>query len=286
MAKNYSISVKQTYISSANNLYHILIKPFEKLLQSKKQLLVIPDGSLNQVPFEAFLTESVESVPKYFSSLPYFINSHSLSYSPSWKLSRKNHIRNLSLKNTERMGVWIDPSIESSLLKSLDTMEISPTVFHTTFFGKEHFLQDHSQYDIIHLTTHAKSDGLNRLNNKIFFGNREEDELFGFELANKNFHCQLLVLAACETALGPNMTGEGTFSLTRSFLQVGVPQVVSTLWEVKQGVTDEVLIQFYKNLFQTNSPVPALSEAKRQFIKKADTRAQFPGYWAGIMITN
>ena len=284
--RNYSTSIKKSYFYAAYNLYERLVAPYSKFLRDKKHLIVIPDGILNQIPFEAFLVKPNNIIPDDFSSLPYLVSTYSLSYSPSWKLYSRNRKQLFKTENFNSIGVWVDPSIESYLVDSLKKGGISPDVFNASYFGKNHFLREQPNYKIIHLTTHAKSDGLNRLNNKIYFGAKASEELFGFELASTDFQADLLVLAACETALGPNLTGEGTFSLTRSFLQVGIPRVVSTLWEVKQEATDKIIIQFYNNLMNNYSPVASLAEAKRHYIQSAEGRAKFPGYWAGITITH
>ncbi len=61
---------------------------------------------------------------------------------------------------------------------------------------------------------------------------------------------ELLVLSACETALGEARSGEGMLGLTRAFRTAGVETVVSSLWSVKDESTRELMQRFYRNLWQ------------------------------------
>lgn len=76
-----NITSKLQYLLHAAELYQILIKPLESQISSKSKLVIIPDGSLHQIPFEALLTESVAaSVPADYHRLSYLIKQHEISY--------------------------------------------------------------------------------------------------------------------------------------------------------------------------------------------------------------
>ena len=55
----------------------------------------------------------------------------------------------------------------------------------------------------------------------------------------------LVVLSACETALGKRLDGEGMMGLSRAFLAAGASGVVATLWSVDDAATAHFMKVFY-----------------------------------------
>ncbi len=84
----YSINSldKNEYLSSANKLYNLLIKPVENLISDKQKLIIIPDGQLYYMPFEALITGLDPDNAKDFSKQNYLINRFDISYHYSTSL--------------------------------------------------------------------------------------------------------------------------------------------------------------------------------------------------------
>jgi len=81
--------------------------------------------------------------------------------------------------------------------------------------------------------------------------------------------CDLVVLSACETALGSSRSGEGLMSLRRAFEVAGADTVISSLWKVNDRVTAEMMKDFYINLWQKKmSRGDALHEAKLRTLRR------------------
>jgi CHAT domain-containing protein len=94
---------------------------------------------------------------------------------------------------------------------------------------------------------------------------------------------ELVVLSACQTALGKEVRGEGLFGLTRGFMYVGAKRTVSTLWKVDDSATAELMELFYKEMLQNGStPAAALQTAKNKLRKQKPWQAPF--FWAGFII--
>jgi CHAT domain-containing protein len=70
------------YIASSSALYRHLIQPIEDIVLSFGHMIVIPDGALHHVPFEALLRERprFSGILVDFSDLPYLIRDISISY--------------------------------------------------------------------------------------------------------------------------------------------------------------------------------------------------------------
>lgn len=75
------------YVRSAYSLYRILIAPVRKHLSGVKNLVIVPDGILHYLPFDALLTKSIQGSSPDFTRLPYLISDFEISYSPSASLS-------------------------------------------------------------------------------------------------------------------------------------------------------------------------------------------------------
>ena len=104
------------------------------------------------------------------------------------------------------------------------------------------------------------------------------------DIYNMRLGADLVVLSACQTALGKEIKGEGLVGLTRAFMYAGVPRVVASLWEVSDLATAELMKKFYGAMFQRGLP-PAAALRTAQLEMSKDRRWNSPYYWAGFQIT-
>lgn len=85
------------YVASAYRLYQQVLEPVEEQIRGKR-LLLIPDGLLSYVPFEALLTRPVEGADEDgvhdYSRLPYLVQRHAVSYGYSATLLLETMNRN------------------------------------------------------------------------------------------------------------------------------------------------------------------------------------------------
>lgn len=80
-------------------------------------------------------------------------------------------------------------------------------------------------------------------------GNKEDGILTGLEVANLYIpKTKLVILSACETALGDIKGAEGVYGLQRAFKMAGVKYLLMSLWEVPDAETAEFMELLYKNL--------------------------------------
>ncbi|MCC6539257.1 MAG: CHAT domain-containing protein, partial [Bryobacterales bacterium] len=93
----------------------------------------------------------------------------------------------------------------------------------------------------------------------------------------------LVVLSACQTALGKEMGSEGLVGLTRGMMHAGASRVVASLWKVDDAATAELMKHFYAALRKPGvAPASALHTAQAALRKQP--RWQSPYYWAAFVL--
>jgi CHAT domain-containing protein len=86
---------------------------------------------------------------------------------------------------------------------------------------------------------------------------------------------ELVVLSACETALGRSVQGEGLLGLQRAFQVAGARSLISALWQVDDSATVSLMEEFYTNLWRERLPkLEALRRAQIAVMKHYDTQRQ------------
>ncbi len=148
---------------------------------------------------------------------------------------------------------------------------------------------DLSQYRIIHFATHGLIDSkrpemsslvLSLVNDK---GENQNGFLRLHDIYNLDLRAELVVLSACETAIGKEIRGEGLVSLTRGFMHAGASRVMASLWKIDDVATAELMRRFYgKMLREGKRPSAALREAQQEMWQQRRWRSPF--YWAAFIL--
>lgn len=283
----------QQYLSAGRTLYQQLIQPFAPRIPEIDQLVIIPDQLLDPIPFEALLSEEVNTKDFSFKSLPYLLHQVQIVYTSAWKVYQANQQKIQTDFSNTSIGFWTTP--ELSTVNGLEVIEQSIQnsfgnnyeVFSQQKGGKALFSKHHPQFDILHLLLHASSNRLNRYDNKIRFGTDTDDRVYGFELYKEKFEAKLAVLASCESAAGAPQSGEGTFSLARSFIHSGIPEIVAAQFLIPQTTTGPLLSYFYQHLGNGYGTAASLHRAKIDFLKHTTKeRHAYPRFWAGMVVFN
>jgi CHAT domain-containing protein len=103
------------------------------------------------------------------------------------------------------------------------------------------------------------------------------------EILQLKIPAKLVVLSACDTALGPIQGQEGVAALSTGFLLAGARSVVSTLWPIQDQAALVLMQAFYRHLREDDSPEEALAAAKRDILAKYGPKTD-PAYWAGFIV--
>ena len=103
------------------------------------------------------------------------------------------------------------------------------------------------------------------------------------EIYSLKLPAELVVLSACQTALGKEIKGEGLVGLTRGFMYAGAARVLASLWKVDDRATAELMKQFYQGMIKDGlRPAAALRAAQVAMWKQQ--RWQEPYYWAAFVL--
>ncbi len=148
---------------------------------------------------------------------------------------------------------------------------------------------DLSQYRILHFATHSlinqKHPELSGIVLSLYDRDRRAQDGFlrSHEIYNLKLNADLVVLSACQTALGKEVRGEGLMGLSRGFLYAGAPRLVVSLWKVNDQATAELMQRFYRVMLRDNlRPAAALRAAQSSMAQ--EPRWAAPYYWAGFVL--
>lgn len=271
---------RSNFIEISNELYRTLF-PSEGIQHfiKDKHLIIIPDGHMQSIPFEALIIEK--------ASQTYLIEQHEISYvySASFQL-HNNSLTRVASKGFVAFSpiTFSDTSLDNLSYSEQEMEHIEKHIKGDFFFRREatksQFLKKYGQYQIVHLATHANATR----NPWIAFN----DSIVSLaELYTAPNNAELVVLSSCNTAVGEVSEGEGVLSLERGFFYSGAHAVVSSLWNVNDKSATTILGDFYKNLGEGMSKSQALRSSKLNYLKSHTLSQKSPYYWAPyIMVGN
>ena len=297
------------FCRTAFQLYQKLLLPVSSKLT--EQLIIIPDGVLGYIPFEVLLQQMPEENREFrFNQHRYLIQDYRLSYAYSATLWQEMELKEPG--NTKRNAVLAfapfaqsgtgiqkrSGTTEGGLEPSFDNLPYSEAEVNALkqLFEAEILLNESATLDsfltkapnfrIIHLSTHAEVVEPNDYSFIVFHlqdTTAQDPFLEVRELYTLKLNADMVVLSACETALGKMYRGEGIISLARAFTYAGTKSIITTLWQVNDQSTQEVMVYFYQLIKAGLSKDAALARAKVQYLETAVGKSAHPYFWAGII---
>lgn len=153
---------------------------------------------------------------------------------------------------------------------------------------------------ILHIATHGFFDGTDKnvdpmlrsglllagVSNyaKVFpKPDREDGVLTALEASTLSLqNTELVVLSACETALGQLEAGEGVYGLQRAFRIAGAKSMMMSLWKVSDQVTEQLMSSFYANWLKSGDRRAAFIQAQKAIKKEYDD----PYFWGAFVMVD
>ncbi|HQE34785.1 MAG TPA: CHAT domain-containing protein, partial [Flavobacterium alvei] len=268
------------YNHYGNSIYKMLQLPTNWTYQN---LVIIPDGILCFLPFEALITK--ESTTTNFAQMHYLLNDFRIAYNNSATF----YLNGKTASSDKKSVLGIFPVFEKTnyeLTFSKKEMQSIKNDFDGKYFKNsnatfDNFKMNAPNYSILHLSTHATS-GDTETPASIKFYDRE---ILYSELYNLNISTDLVVLSACETGIGKLYKSEGAMSVARGFQFAGAQNLLFSLWKVNDYTTSVFMADFYANIKNGSSYLEANHQAKLDFLndKSVSNAKKSPYYWSAFV---
>ncbi len=275
----------------AYNLYQKLIP---ETLKNKSDLVILPDGFLHYIPFEALCTQPLKKT--------YLVNETMISYGSSFTLLDELETIQHHLKEKKLLAVA--PEFYKKSVTKNNRADFSPLIFNekevnniTNYFETDHFIGKNAvlnnikakinDYQILHFATHASAnDEYPDFSYLAFTPTENESNLWYVkDIYNTTLNADLVTLSACQTGIGKLENGEGSISLARAFSFAGAKSLVKSLWKVNDKSSSQIMTLFYKELSNGINKKLALQRAKNQYLKQQTVKElKHPFFWAGFVL--
>lgn len=267
------------FTKQAFNIYNLLNF---RALSAYKKVIVIPDGLLNFIPFEALLSSKTSTTS--FSKMPFVVKKQNVAYNTSVLFYLNNRDKS---SNNKLLGFFpVFKNTNQTLNYSIDEAEaikkeMTSKIFMNADATKSNFIENASTYGIIHLSTHASGGNFITPANMQF----HKDTLLLNELYSMNIPANLVVMSACETGVGKQYKGEGVMSIARGFQYAGAKNLLFSLWQINDLSTSKIMQSFYKNYDNHESAFFANHHSKMAYLENDDisNTKKSPYYWSAFV---
>ncbi len=287
---------------------HSLLLPRDLDIENKLRVIVVPDGSLHLLPFEALQT----------ADGAYLIQTHEVVYAPSastFYFLRSKAEGTAAVRASEVVAVGGIPYSESEVAKvaktrgydsgklgDLPASEEEARVATDTLrgsFDRNRLLVERDATEsafkhadllnatVIHMAVHGLASQRNPDRGALILLSDpkvgEDGWLQATEIALLRTRAELVVLSACDTAVGPINGEEGIANLNRAFLLSGAHNVVSSLWPVDDTFSLFLMKHLYAHLAEQEPISSALRHAKLDLLQTFHSKAT-PYFWAAFKL--
>ena len=290
--------------AGAAALYRLLLAPAAHELQNKHHLIVIPDGVLWELPFQALISPAGQ----------YVLDTASVSYAPSLtalktmievKRGRKDApagVQLLAMANPAWGGqleqrvnsIYREQELGSIPLAETEVRRLADIYGERQshiYIGAEaresRFKSEAGEAHVLHLATHGILNNASPMYSYLLLagegdGSPDDGLLEAQELLHLRLRAELVVLSACETARGRVGAGEGVIGLSWALLVAGVPSTVLSQWKVESDSTSRLMVAFHRNRRNGMDDAEALRRAA--LLIRKEPAFQHPFYWTPFIL--
>jgi CHAT domain-containing protein/tetratricopeptide (TPR) repeat protein len=305
------------YGKSAHELYRTLLRPARAALAGKTRLVIVPDGPLWELPFQALQPvaghhlqeDAAVSYAPSLTVLLEMVRRHSVVKSEAERLLAMGNPA-FSKQDADRLLAQASLAPNDHALRDLpvdlpnarhEVVALSrlygarqSAIYTGAAATEQTFKADAGKYDVLHLATHGVFDNRNPMYSHLLLagpgtGGDDDGLLEAWEVVNLNLKADLVVLSACETARGKASGGEGLIGMSWAFFVAGSPSLVASQWKVDSASTTELMVNFHHGL-RNPTGLQGRSAAKARALQQAALRVmkspqyRHPFYWAGFVL--
>ena len=289
----------------SRELHKLLLEPIAEYA-NKKSLVIVPDGKLHLLPFDALIGANGRRV----------LASHVVSYAPSATVLKLLLERERTTPDLPLLAVGdvrYQPGPEPLLAaqdKTRGVFDIEGAKFVELPSTAEEIASVSEvagdaalalsgpdatesafkatpldRYQVLHLAVHGIANEQFPHRAALVLGadpDSGDDGLLQVrEILNLRLTAELVTLSACDTAAGRLQGQEGISSIVRAFLLAGARTAVASLWAADDIFTTALMRRFYAQLGQGADRASALRNAKLEMLERFGDQA-LPYHWAGF----
>jgi CHAT domain-containing protein/tetratricopeptide (TPR) repeat protein len=299
------------FINQSFWLYEKLLKPALSQFKHAEELILIPDGKLCYLPFEALISKTPQNTSNVaYEKLDYLIRDFTVRYEYSagllnFKRGTVNTLsndvysgfapiygENSALNEVRVLGK--KAGFLSSLKYNVEEIKNASGIFKgKAYLGKdatESRFRNSISSRIVHFAGHTIiNDSIPELSGMFFSGdgkmNGSNGVLYLDEMFNLDMNTQLAILSGCETGYGRLLKGEGLSSIGRAFKYAGCNDLVMTLWKINDRSASALIRKFCLNLRKGLPTAAALRKSKTDCLNSmGSSRPSNPFYWSAFIL--
>lgn len=298
------------FVNEAKNLYELLIEPAKDSLTNCQRVVVVPDGFLWNLPFQALMDKDGK----------YLLEKHEVSYTPSLavaiEIRKKEEQKQASGKESsgresqnELLAIG-NPIQSKSPLSDLVSFSDLPEAEDevrslSKIYGQSSkiFLRDKAtkaaikslftNFRILHFATHGILYKEHPLSSALVLAkpisaknaSNEDGLLKAEEIINLPLSADLVVLSACESGQGEITNGEGMVGLSWAFMYAGASNIVASQWKVDSLSTSKLMVDFHRELSKQSGNQKSASALRQAALRLKESEAyKHPFYWASFVV--
>lgn len=293
----------QDFCRTGHSLYYRLVH--HELLKQVQRLIIVPDGLLQQLPFETLLTEiPLDSVHKAdFSNLDYLLQSKRIHYQYSSQLWRQSWQDKAPVPNNELLAMSATYSVNKEANRTAVQQQLRAQLalqpyleilldslsenyagdFYNNRYASEYYYKEYAaKYGLLYLGFYGYNGAATKGLPSLIMaedGYEEEDNYLSFyEIQEQSIQADVVFLGNVYQS-----RPEDLLALGASFLYAGSKNVVLPLWEQDSSAIT-VVGYYYEGLQQGLDNDDALRQAKLRYLKGALGTSNHPSYWAGYVL--
>jgi CHAT domain-containing protein len=296
-----------TLRTAGHALWLELLAPVGDIIDGATSIVIVPDGKLFELPFEALIAEPADDGANWGDLAFVARRFEAMVVAPSasvWlelaRLTPGEYAHELVAFGDPDYGRLQPKPGRGGALEALPyTREEVLTVSAGVSDARKAVYLGASANEsalkremgrgarILHLATHGLVDPVDPAASSVALcpddATGDDGYLHTLEILSATVEAGLVVLSACESARGRIGRGEGVVGLSRAFIAAGARGVVASLWPVSDKSTAALMAEFYKGMLKDKQPATvAMRRARLALLNREEF--SHPFHWAPFVV--